>query len=185
MSFEIVVAASEQDGAIGCKGGLPWRLPKEMAAFRTLTRTTSTTGCSNAIVMGRLTYESFPKGPLPDRINVVLTRSNEKTYPENVIVASSLDDAMRILSEIESVDRIFVIGGARIYAEALEHPACSGIYLTSVKNKRFSDADAFFPRIREDAFEIDREYVKSGTVHCECTIEYEYLHYVRKQTSAS
>jgi dihydrofolate reductase len=77
-TFEIVVAATT-NGGIGVAGQLPWRLPKEMAKFKEITLTTTSSNRSNVVIMGRRTYESIPVKfrPLQGRINIVLTRDKE------------------------------------------------------------------------------------------------------------
>jgi dihydrofolate reductase/thymidylate synthase len=78
-TFEIVVAATT-NGGIGRTGQLPWRLPKEMAKFKEITLTTTDSNRSNVVIMGRRTYESIPVKfrPLQGRLNIVLTRDEEK-----------------------------------------------------------------------------------------------------------
>nr|UMO79676.1 Dihydrofolate reductase [Pandoravirus aubagnensis] len=149
--FSIVVAMTVSR-AIGQDGKLPWgRLPNEMADFRNLTRTTTDPAKANALIMGRLTFDSLPRRrPLPGRINVVLTRRplGADTYPEGVLVASSLDEALNMVANAE---KVFVIGGAQVYADAVIHPACAGIWLTHILNPDYPEADAFFPLLDDEA----------------------------------
>ena len=74
--FQVVVAATKDEMGIGFEGGLPWRLPKDMAYFKAVTAQVSEPGTRNAVIMGRKTWESIPSKfrPLPGRLNVVLSR---------------------------------------------------------------------------------------------------------------
>ncbi|WBR14488.1 Dihydrofolate reductase [Pandoravirus kuranda] len=176
--FSIVVAMTASR-AIGRAGKLPWgRLPKEMADFRNLTRTTADPSKTNALIMGRLTFDSLPRRrPLPGRIKVVLTRRppGADTYPEGVLVASSLDDALNMVAHAE---KVFVIGGAKVYADAVVHPACAGIWLTHISDPDYSDADAFFPPLRKDAgFNAPRAVDKPQQ---ECGVSYQRFYQTRR-----
>ena len=106
--ISIIVAASE-DQAIGKNGDLLWRMPADMKHFKTLT-----TG--HTIIMGRKTFDSLPKGALPNRTNIVLTRNPEATFA-NCIVCSNLQQA---LDHCAGEDEVFIIGGSQIYEQAMK-----------------------------------------------------------------
>lgn len=159
-SFTIVVAADEALG-IGRAGALPWRLKEDMKHFRELT----TGDGKNLVVMGRKTWDSIPEKfrPLPNRVNVVLTRSGQR-------VTQMVGFSMRSLAEAISYEagHVFVIGGGEVYAEAIKHPACGEIVITRVSGT--FDCDAFFPRF-DDKFRLDSvvsRFVESGI---NCSIE--------------
>jgi dihydrofolate reductase len=146
-TFDVVAAADERLG-IGQRGDLPWRLPGEMKHFRDLTRTCTDPARTNAVVMGRVTWDSIPPRyrPLRGRLNVVLTRDPDLPVPGEVVRAGSLEQALEVLStppHAGAIERVFVIGGARVYEQALALPQCARIYLTRV-HATF-DCDAFFP----------------------------------------
>ena len=139
----IVVVA--QDGAIGRDGGLLCHLPADLKHFKNLTM-------GHSIVMGRRTFESFPKGALPGRQNIVITR-NPDYRPDGVTVVHSVDEA---LQAAEMPGDIFVIGGAQIYAETFD--MVQTLHLTRL-HATFAAADAFFPTINPDEWEeIDCEH---------------------------
>ncbi len=144
MSFDIVVAADEKLG-IGRSGGIPWRLRGDMAHFVALTKS-GEAGPQNAVIMGRRTWESIPQRfrPLPQRINVVVSRS-ELELPQGVILAPSFEAALSGVPD--SVDRMFVIGGGMIYEQAIAQPECENIYFTQVKAD--FDCDTFFPAFQD------------------------------------
>ena len=135
-----LVAAIARGGVIGRDGGLPWRLPGDLARFRELTM-------GHAVVMGRRTWESLPERfrPLPGRRNVVVTR-NPSWTAEGVDRAGSLGAALGLLTGDEHV---FVIGGGSIFAEAL--PLADELVLTEIDLD--VDGDTFFPEWDRDAFE--------------------------------
>ena len=135
-----IVAAVARGGVIGRDGGIPWRIPEDMAHFKALT-----TG--GAVVMGRRTWDSLPDRfrPLPDRRNIVVTR-NPSWSGEGAERATSLDDALRLLEE---VGHVFVIGGAEIYAAAL--PLTDELLLTEIELE--VQGDTVFPAWDRDAFQ--------------------------------
>jgi dihydrofolate reductase/thymidylate synthase len=151
MRFDVVVAACRRTLGIGCAGALPWRIPADMRYFKQLTVSTRDPLRRNAVVMGRKTYESLPpkQRPLPDRLNVVLSRTPEAELraalglPVDVLVASSLDHALSLLGADASgggdgggsaaaAESVFVIGGAAVYAEALASSRLGRAYVTFV-----------------------------------------------------
>ncbi|MDI9605210.1 MAG: dihydrofolate reductase [Bacteroidota bacterium] len=139
----IIVAVDEQNG-IGRKGGLLCHLPADLKHFKEIT-----TG--HAIIMGRKTYESLPKGALPNRRNIVLT-SDKKTdnYP-GCIVVRSLGEAFASSNDDEFV---FIIGGERVYRASL--PLADMLYMTRVHHT-FDEVDTFFPEIDSDKWVLVEE----------------------------
>src|SRR3954471_18844422 len=132
MTFDIVVAA-DLDWGIGKANGLPWpKLKGDLQHFRRVTSACEE-GKLNAILMGRKTWQSAggARNPLPRRLNVVITRGELKT-PDGVIVASSLDGALRAATA-PNVENIFVVGGAEIFKDAFVHADLRYIYLTRVE----------------------------------------------------
>lgn len=102
-----LIVARARNGVIGASGGLPWRLPEDLAFFK---RTTM----GHPIVMGRKTWESIGR-PLPGRRSIVVTR-DRNFVAAGAEVVHSLDEAIQRCADTEE---IFVIGGAQLYAEAL------------------------------------------------------------------
>ncbi len=138
MLVGIYVAIAE-NGVIGREGGLPWRLSSDLKRFKQDTM-------GKPIVMGRKTWESFPKRPLPGRRNIVVTR--DKTYKaEGGETAGSLQDAIALATVrgrcMAGADEICVIGGGQIYAQAL--PLADRLHITHVLAT--IDGDTVFPPI--------------------------------------
>lgn len=140
--FSVVVAACKQSRGIGVNNGLPWRLRGDMHYFKQLTRSVRDPTMRNAVIMGRKTWESIPvkMRPLGDRLNVVISANPhakaEYAISDDVIVASSLEDALRTLCQpeyLETIESVYVIGGASIYAEAVKMMTfCERVCLTEV-----------------------------------------------------
>jgi dihydrofolate reductase len=146
MSFDVIVAYAERDRAIGRNGAIPWdRLPADMKFFAQATR-------GGTVVMGRRTYASLPGGrPLPGRRNIVVSATTTASdYPPGVAVAPSLDDALALAATCPNV---WVIGGERLYAEAIAHPGLRRVHATVIKDLRVEHADAFFPAMPAGVFE--------------------------------
>lgn len=127
----IIVAAAEND-AIGKGNKLIWHLSNDLKRFKALTN-------GHHIIMGRKTFESFPK-PLPNRTHVVITRQSDYKAPEGVIIVNSLEDA---IDASRNDMQPFIIGGGEIYKQALE--IANKIELTRVHES--FEADTFFPKL--------------------------------------
>ncbi|PSQ08190.1 dihydrofolate reductase [Halobacteriales archaeon QS_6_71_20] len=134
-----LIAAVAANGVIGADGGMPWRFPADMRHFRE-----TTTG--HPVIVGRRTYESIAAGlggPLPDRTNVVLSRS-EPELPPAVVVAESVDGALTAAAEAaaeRSVDTVYVAGGGRVYEQFL--PLADELVLTEIHEAY--EGDTRFP----------------------------------------
>jgi dihydrofolate reductase len=122
MSAPIVfVLAMADNGVIGAAGAIPWRIADDLKRFKALTM-------GKPLVMGRKTWDSFPKKPLPGRTNIVITRDRGWTA-DGAVVAHSLDEALA-RAESENPPEIVIAGGAEIYRAAL--PQAARIELTEV-----------------------------------------------------
>jgi dihydrofolate reductase len=128
----IIVAAGEND-AIGKDNDLIWHLSDDLKRFKSLTN-------GHHIIMGRKTFESFPK-PLPNRTHIVITRQSNYKVPDGVIVVNNLEDA---LDAAKSDIQPFIIGGGEIYKQSM--PIADRIELTRV-HSNFENADTYFPEI--------------------------------------
>lgn len=154
--FSIIVAADVKRG-IGKNGTLPWHVPGDLKYFKELTTRADSPTTKNVVIMGRKTWESIPEKfrPLAGRLNIVLSRNSELVLPAGVMRQGSLDEALETLSKDPlnaTTGSIFVIGGGQVYREALSHPQCRYIYLTTI----FSDfkCDVFLPPFPSDFKEI-------------------------------
>lgn len=138
------IVAVDENGAIGRQGDLLCHLPADMRHFKEMTM-------GHSIVMGRKTFESFPRRPLPGRQNLVITRSVGWQYP-GVTVAHTLEQAIALAE----TDTVFIIGGAQIYEQAL--PVVDVLHLTLI-HARWASADVYFPALDPNQWqEVEREH---------------------------
>ena len=158
MSRISLVVAVAENGVIGHRGALPWRIPDDLKRFKAITM-------GKPVLMGRKTWDSLPRKPLPGRTNIVVTR-NPAFRAEGAIVARSFADAIAKAG----ADEIAVIGGEAIFAAAL--PLAEAIHLTEVEAS--PDGDAFMPSIdrkqwretaREGPYEADGVRYSFVTLH--------------------
>lgn len=126
-----LVVGMSPDRVIGRDGAIPWRRPADLKRFKRVT-------LGGTLIMGRLTFESIGR-PLPGRDNVVVTR--QSSLP-GVEVSPSLQAALS-----RGSGPLFVIGGARLFAEALTHPAADEVDLTHVPDLVPVDDSVLFPRV--------------------------------------
>lgn len=196
----LIVAATHTLG-IGKNGSLPWRLREDLSYFSRVTKRTSITATrQNALIMGRKTWDSLPSEfrPLPHRINVVMSR-REKLEPGGgggggrggAYIAGSLDEALSIIDSIGGgpANKLFVIGGAQVYAAALAHTRATSVLMTTVQGE--FDCDTFFPvdvrdpgsgwvkKSNEELSDFVGEDVPEGVQEGEDGIKYEFELYQR------
>ncbi|WP_083253312.1 dihydrofolate reductase [Flavivirga aquatica] len=158
----IIVAAAEND-AIGKDNKLIWHLSDDLKRFKNLTN-------GHHIIMGRKTFESFPK-PLPNRTHVVITRQDNYKVPEGVIVVNSLEDAIDASKKDLNP---FIIGGGEIYKQALL--VANKIELTRVHDS--FEADTFFPKIDASIWEETSNVSHSRDEKHD--YDFSFLTYIRK-----
>lgn len=129
----IIIAAVDRRGAIGRRGDLLVRLKADMRHFRELT-----TG--HTVIMGRKTFDSLPKGALPNRRNIVVTRNPDFSAPD-IITVPSLPHALNVARDAGETEA-YIIGGGEIYRAAM--PLANELNLTEL-DLEAPDADTWFP----------------------------------------
>jgi len=158
-----MIAAAAENNALGKDGDLVWHLPDDFKRFKTLTS-------GHHIIMGRKTFESFPK-PLPNRTHVVITR-NKDYKKEGCYVVHNLEDALKIAKDDTQP---FIIGGGEIYNMAL--PKAQKIELTRVHSTY--EADAFFPQLDLNNWKLVEEtYHEADQRH---KVSFTYLTYLKNK----
>ena len=159
-----IIVAVAQNGAIGFNNELLYRLPNDLKRFKALT-----TG--HTIIMGRKTFESLPKGALPNRRNIVLSRQEGLHY-ENAECYRSLDEA---LMQCDYTEDLYIIGGGELYRQTVG--LAKRIHLTLVDDTPVQ-ADAFFPALDPTEWvEVSREAHSADEKHAQA---YTFIDYMRR-----
>ena len=156
-----LIAAFAEDNVIGKDGKIHWALKEDLKHFRNKTE-------GYSVVMGRKTYESIG-GPLPNRLNIVMTRNPKKL--EGVKEVTNKEEALEIASSYS--DEVFVIGGEKIYEEFL--PMATKMYLTKIDIK--VKGDSFFPKWSLNDW---KELSRNDKKDLDQNIKYCFLEYKRK-----
>lgn len=160
-----LICALTTNGAIGNKGGLLYYLPADLKHFKNLT-----TG--HTIVMGRKTFESLPKGALPNRRNVVITRQADYAAP-GIEVFHSFEEA---LQACQTDDEVYVIGGESVYEAAL--PQADRLCLTHIDAVP-DEADTYFPTYNKEEWEEEiREHHEPDEKN---KLAYDFVNYIRRK----
>lgn len=140
--ISLIVAVSDDMG-IGKNNNLLWHIPGDMKRFKKLTM-------GKTVIMGKKTWESLPKKPLPGRKNIVITDKPGECF-DCSFTAYSIDDA---LSKCEEGEEVFVIGGGSVYRQFMT--IADRLYITHVHKK--TPADVFFPEIDPEIWKpVERE----------------------------
>lgn len=157
-----LIAATSTNNALGKNNQLVWHLPLDFKRFKALTS-------GHYIIMGRKTFESFPK-PLPNRTHIIITHQNNYTAPEGCFVVSSLEKAIGICPKNQEV---FIIGGGEIYKQSIH--IANKIELTRVHANL--EADTFFPEINPENWKIVfEEHHKKDEKHA---YDFSFVTYVK------
>ena len=157
-----IIVAMAQNRTIGINNTLPWRIPEDLKHFKALTM-------GHHMIMGRKTFDSIGK-PLPGRTTVVVTRERELKIG-GCVMAHSLEEAIAACANDE---KIFVVGGADIYAQAL--PLADMLYITEIQQA--VEGDAHFPEFNRDEWqEMSREIRQQETPQA---LEYHFVTFRRK-----
>ncbi len=158
-----IIAAIAENNAIGLDNKLLYWLPNDLRRFKALT-----TG--HTIIMGHRTFDSLPKGALPNRRNIVLSRNTSLTLPGAEVFAS-LNDALAACNN----EDVYIIGGASVYAEAL--PLADRLCLTHVHHTP-AEADAFFPAVSPEEWQVESIEKHPADERHEHT--YSFVDYIRR-----
>ena len=136
----ILIAAVDQNLALGSSGNLLFKIPEDLKLFKRLT-----TG--HIVLMGRKTFESLGCKPLPDRVNIVI--STTKKYDDGVITFERLTAAVEYSKHSFPDKDLYVVGGGRVYEESLKY--ADEVILTRY-DRAYEDVDTYFPAVPETEF---------------------------------
>jgi dihydrofolate reductase / thymidylate synthase len=165
MEFSIVLAKTLKNG-IGFHNELPWKLSGDLKRFKELT-------LHSTVIMGWNTFQSLPYKPLKQRQNIILSKSHNQSEVEKYVDTFVVNNFKAAL-QLAKNDKIFVIGGSRVFNLALNHPSCTKIFVTNVLND--IACDVFINPIPETKYEI----VCQNEVQKENDIYFQYIEYHRR-----
>lgn len=150
-----IAAIGAKTRALGLQGDLLFKIPEDLARFRTIT-------AKHPVIMGRKTWESLPDSsrPLPGRANIIITRQTDYQALGGAVV-QTLDEALALAKQSVGADEIFIIGGGEIYREALPHT--DRLYLTLVDDD--TEGDVTFPEYPEFTAIVEEEHQKDTSPH--------------------
>lgn len=159
------IVAMDENNGIGFNGQLLEKIPEDLRRFKLLTQ-------EKIIVMGRKTWDSLPKKPLPNRLNIII--SNKIKIMDTFTISMSIEEIKSRL-EYASKDQDeewFIIGGSQIYNELL--PFCDRIYITKIY-KKYENVDTYFPNIDEQKWNV----VYQSEILTYNNVQYQFLTYDR------
>lgn len=166
------IVATDINGCIGKAGQMPWHVPADLKRFKELTK-------GGVVIMGRKTFESLGCKPLPDRMNIVISREHanvkSKAVTGDLWTSTNLEDALAIAarrSKSRNNDTIWIIGGGEIYYQTM--PYVDAIEHTLIKTE-IVDGNAFYPERNDDM----RPIWCSGNISSSDSFDYSYSTYVR------
>ena len=134
-----MIVACDDDKSIGFENKMQWDIKEDLKFFSKKTKGRG----KNAVVMGRTTWNSLPVRPLPGRLNVVMTRTENLLVPENVLIYNNDRTCILSLSKMKDIDEVFIIGGSEIYKVFLDTSVITTLYVTHV-HMSGNKADSFF-----------------------------------------
>jgi len=143
--INIIVATSTNYG-IGYDNKMCWHIPEELKHFKKITTTVENKKMKNCVIMGKNTWYSLPKRPLPGRINIIISSADydkiscEVSYSkDNINVCKNIEEAFKYVEESEEIESAFIIGGAQLYNECLDKyvEKIKYVYMTIVYDKKY------------------------------------------------
>ena len=149
-----LIAAVDQNLALGSSGNLLFKIPEDLKLFKRLT-----TG--HIVLMGRKTFESLGCKPLPDRVNIVI--STTKKYDDGVITFERLTAAVEYSKHSFPDKDLYVVGGGRVYEESLKY--ADEVILTRY-DRAYEDADTYFPEVPESEFREEETLLEGSFEDC-------------------
>ena len=161
--ISIIVAIGDQNNAIGRQGDLLCHLPDDLKHFKQIT-----TGCT--VIMGKRTFFSLPRHPLPNRRNIVITDIAGEQF-DGAESAYSIDEA---LYKADADKENFIIGGGMVYRQFM--PLADKLYITHIHNV-WDDADTFFPEISTEDWQLTT--IEHHTADVKNPYDYSFAEYIR------
>lgn len=145
-----IIVAIAKNRVIGKDNKLLWHLPDDLKRFKELTK-------DHIVIMGQNTFESLPKKPLPNRVNIVITDDYNYNPDYDILIAHSITESLAIARNQNIDKELFIIGGASIYRQFL--PLADKLYITQI-DKDF-EGDVYFPEL-DNSWKLIDEIEKKG-----------------------
>ena len=167
----IAIACVDENWGIGKSGELLFHIKKDMESFKRLTE-------NGIVIMGKLTWESLPKKPLPNRINVIVTSDDSCISAENTYF-TRIEDVMNLVGRLQKETGIgefktFLIGGEKLYNTLLNK--CSVALITKVHSVDIN-ADTFFPNLDKSSYWVTRLHSDDSMVDEDTGLKFDFLRY--------
>ena len=150
-----LIAAVDQNLALGSSGNLLFRIPEDLKLFKRLT-------IGHIVLMGRKTFESLGCNPLPDRVNIVIS-TTKKYENDGMITFESITTAVEYSKQNFPDKDLYIIGGGKVYRQ------CMGIadeVILTVYGKVYEDADTYFPAVPETEFREEETLLEGSFEDC-------------------
>tara|TARA_B110001450_G_scaffold25356_1_gene22356 strand:+ start:7720 stop:8283 length:564 start_codon:yes stop_codon:yes gene_type:complete len=148
MKIVSLILACTFEGGIGLNNTIPWYIKSDLIKFKNITTETDDNLKENAIIMGSKTYDSLPYKKLKNRINIVLTNNNKKYLDnDNIIKFNEIDEALKYCNNNKLIEKIYIIGGAKIYNIFLDKYKIDYIFLTLLKDKYLCNSNILINKI--------------------------------------
>ncbi len=155
----VLVVAFDSSRGIGRDGEIPWRIKGEMGWLSRFTKGTVDSNKRNALLMGRKTWDSLPKKPLPDRCHCVVSRNPPETVDfDDTFYFQTVSDAKYFIDNNDEIESTFIFGGSDIYAKALEDDIVDTLVITEIPGDY--DCDVFFPSIPNKFNLVNQESIQ-------------------------
>ena len=151
----ILIAAVDQNLALGVSGNLLFKIPEDLKLFKRLT-------IGHIVLMGRKTFESLGCKPLPDRVNIVISKT-KKYENDGVITFESLTTAVEYSKQKFPDKDLYVVGGGRVYEESLKY--ADEVILTRY-DRAYEDVDTYFPAVPETEFREEKTLLEGSFEDC-------------------
>lgn len=156
------IVAVDNNWGIGFNGDLLEHIPEDLKRFKELT-------FNKVVIMGRKTWDSLPKKPLPNRLNLVITRQGR--FIDEMTIFLGLNEIISRLNHLDDEDHWFIIGGGEIYKTLL--PFCDNVYVTKIF-KTYDKVDTYFPNLDNDS---NWEIIEQSEVKTYKDIQYQFQLY--------
>jgi dihydrofolate reductase len=166
MDYELIAAMSD-DYVIGYNHQMPWHIPEDLKFFKRMT-------LNSIIVMGRKTFDSFPNGPLPNRIHLVITKTPDLYANKENVVYCTYEDVTRAIDHYRTASKkVFIIGGAEIYKLFLDD--CAVLHITLIDKSFFGDT--YFPYTLDELLEQGFSVFNKGDLITSTLHNINFQHY--------